>query len=137
MSTPREIISATAALYGITPAVLCASHRTKFLVQARWLAIRAIHEMMPDLSLTEIGRELGGRDHSTISHGLARVDFALQSDGPVRQRWLELMRRLGRPQGAEADEIIPLPFVPELPPTPQIQHYRIVIDIRLEPVERT
>ncbi|HEX2186189.1 MAG TPA: helix-turn-helix domain-containing protein, partial [Chloroflexota bacterium] len=53
--------------------------RDKGIVLPRQVAMYLMREET-GASLSEIGAELGGRDHSTIVHGCARVSAALAGD---------------------------------------------------------
>ena len=43
-------------------------------------------------SLPEIGRRFGGRDHTTVMHGVKRIEELRNSDGQIAED-LELLRR--------------------------------------------
>jgi chromosomal replication initiator protein len=47
-------------------------------------------------SLPEIGRGIGGRNHTTVLHAVNRVSAAMHSDPAVRNAVDNLHRRLGR-----------------------------------------
>lgn len=47
---------------------------------------------MTSRSLPEIGRRFGGRDHTTVMHGVKRIEELKQSDGQIAED-LELLRR--------------------------------------------
>tara|TARA_R110002072_G_scaffold20868_5_gene75348 strand:+ start:2403 stop:3773 length:1371 start_codon:yes stop_codon:yes gene_type:complete len=47
---------------------------------------------MTSRSLPEIGRRFGGRDHTTVMHGVRRIEELRQSDGQIAED-LELLRR--------------------------------------------
>ncbi|MGE5334058.1 MAG: helix-turn-helix domain-containing protein, partial [Nitrososphaerota archaeon] len=57
---------------------------------ARQVAMYLLREET-DASLFAIGRQLGGRDHTTIMHGCARVAKAIAED-PQAQRDVEDLR---------------------------------------------
>lgn len=42
------------------------------LAGARHVAMALVAARMPGLSLSQIGRMFGGRDHTTVAHGIAR-----------------------------------------------------------------
>ena len=48
-------------------------------------------------SLPEIGRGIGGRNHTTVLHAVNRVSAAIRSDDSMRGAVDNLRRRLGRP----------------------------------------
>ena len=39
-----------------------------------------------DASLVEIGRELGDRDHTTVLHGVRKIEEALTTDAGLRSQ---------------------------------------------------
>ena len=43
-------------------------------------------------SLPEIGRRFGGRDHTTVMHGVKRIEELKQQDGQIAED-IELLRR--------------------------------------------
>ena len=49
-------------------------------------------KQMTSRSLPEIGRRFGGRDHTTVMHGVRRIEELKQSDGQIAED-LELLRR--------------------------------------------
>jgi chromosomal replication initiator protein len=59
------IIGQTAAYFGFTIEEICGPSRNHALVQARHIAMYLCRELT-DLSLPNIGREFGGRDHTTV-----------------------------------------------------------------------
>jgi chromosomal replication initiator protein len=48
-------------------------------------------------SLPEIGRGVGGRNHTTVLHAVNRVGAAIHTDDTTRNAVHNLRRRLGRP----------------------------------------
>ena len=52
-----------------------------------WLAKR-----LTTRSLPEIGRRFGGRDHTTVMHGVKRIEELKLQDGQIAED-LELLRR--------------------------------------------
>ena len=47
---------------------------------------------MTSRSLPEIGRRFGGRDHTTVMHGVKRIEELKATDGQIAED-LELLRR--------------------------------------------
>ena len=64
---------------------------------ARQVAMYLARELT-DHSLPEIGRGIGGRNHTTVLHAVNRVEAALRTDDDVRTAVDNLRRRLGRPR---------------------------------------
>lgn len=69
----------TATKHGITPADLCGPSRSARIVRARQIAMLLTRELT-SLSLPEIGRRFGGRDHSTVHSALRRAESRAQTD---------------------------------------------------------
>jgi chromosomal replication initiator protein len=74
-----QIWSAVAKQFRVTPAELRSSSRRQSLVQARGIAAYLARELS-SVSLQTIGRELGDRDHSTISHVIEKTICSMQDD---------------------------------------------------------
>ena len=60
------IMNHSASVCRVRPVALKGDRRFKHLVEARAVAVWSICGFRPDLSYAQIGREMGGRDHSTI-----------------------------------------------------------------------
>ena len=63
--TTSLIVAQTADYFGITVDDLCSANRSRTMVSARHIAMYLCRELT-DLSLPKIGREFGGRDHTTV-----------------------------------------------------------------------
>ncbi len=77
LPTPTLIISEVCLFYGIEDQVLRSTLKNKNTAEARQVAMYLIRTMT-NLSLPEIGREFA-RDHTTVMHGLKKVEQALQN----------------------------------------------------------
>jgi chromosomal replication initiator protein len=84
-TTVEEIQQRVAAAFGISRAELVGSSRAATPLRARQIAILLTREAT-DLSLPQIGRLYGGRDHSTILNSLRRVEATLSDDGDLAQQ---------------------------------------------------
>ncbi|QHO90044.1 chromosomal replication initiator protein DnaA [Actinomyces sp. 432] len=63
--TSALIMAQTADYFGITIDDLCSSNRARTFVHARHIGMYLCRELT-DMSLPQIGREFGGRDHTTV-----------------------------------------------------------------------
>ncbi|MDE0590436.1 hypothetical protein OU789_10905 [Halocynthiibacter sp. C4] len=72
MTTTREIIEAVAEYRGIPANDLRSTKRKRPVAHARQEAF-FIAKKATGLSLRQIGRHIGNRDHTTVLHGLAAV----------------------------------------------------------------
>lgn len=66
----RSIMRRVAERYGLTLADLTGDRRTRYFAYARQEAMWHVRRERPNLSLPSIGRIFGGRDHTTVIHGL-------------------------------------------------------------------
>ena len=66
------IMTQSAQHFGFSVEDLCGPSRTRTLVTARQVAMYLCREMT-DLSLPKIGKEFGGRDHTTVMHADRKI----------------------------------------------------------------
>jgi chromosomal replication initiator protein len=96
-STPvEEIQQRTAEAFGISRAELVGGSRAATPLRARQVAILLTREAT-DLSLPQIGRLYGGRDHSTVLNSLRRVEAQLADDSELSRRVSELRASVHNP----------------------------------------
>ncbi len=88
-ATPDRVRLAVAQAWGTTAEALQSKKRTKDLTVPRQVAMFLIKELF-DVSLVEIGRMFGGRDHSTVIHSITKVEEEIATDPAFRQRVEEL-----------------------------------------------
>lgn len=88
-TTVEGIQQRVAAAFGISRAELVGSSRAAVPLRARQIAILLTREAT-DLSLPQIGRLYGGRDHSTVLNSLRRAEATLTSDGDLAREVDEL-----------------------------------------------
>jgi chromosomal replication initiator protein len=91
-----EIVDAAAQEFDVERDSLMARDRRPDVAMARQVAMYLARELT-EHSLPEIGRGIGGRNHTTVLHAVNRVSAALRSDSTVRNAVDNLHRRLGRP----------------------------------------
>jgi chromosomal replication initiator protein len=65
-----------AAEWGVTPEALASKRRTAEIVEPRQVAMHLCREIL-GMTLADIGAAFGGRDHSTVIHGLERVHYTM------------------------------------------------------------
>ncbi len=78
--TVAAIIEAVARFHNLRSADLTGDRRTRTLTRPRHIAM-FLSRKHTNLSFPELGREFGNRDHSTIQHGVGKVEEEL-SDNP-------------------------------------------------------
>jgi chromosomal replication initiator protein len=83
---PRRIIQEVARHYRVTEAELLGKGRTKKVALARQVAMYLLHtDLEMAMSATDVGRLLGGRDHSTVIHGAGKISGEINEDSRLRQ----------------------------------------------------
>ncbi len=75
---PEEIIKAVCSFYKIKTTQIKGEKRDAFLVKARQIAMFLLKKEMK-LTYVEIGNLLGGRDHTTVIHGVEKIEAMLKN----------------------------------------------------------
>ncbi len=91
----EAIQDAAAAEFGITREALLAQDRRPPVALARQLAMYLARELTQE-SLPAIGREFGGRNHSTVLHAHRKVAAELEHDQKVVDRLRSVRQRLAQ-----------------------------------------
>jgi chromosomal replication initiator protein len=89
-----EIVDAAALEFGVERESLLARDRRPAVATARQVAMFLARELT-DHSLPEIGRGIGGRNHTTVLHAVNRISATMGSDEAVRNSVHNLRHRLG------------------------------------------
>jgi chromosomal replication initiator protein len=92
----EEIQQQVAERFGISRAELIGTSRAATPLGARQVAIFLTRELT-DLSLPQIGRLYGGRDHTTVMNSLRRVEAKLGEDPALSTRVDELRTAINSP----------------------------------------
>jgi chromosomal replication initiator protein len=89
----EDVLAATASVFGLTASELVARDRRPDVARARKVAIYLARELTGQ-SLPEIGRRLGGRDHSTILSAVRSLSGDIERDSDLAQAVDKLKRQL-------------------------------------------
>ncbi|MDH4111735.1 MAG: chromosomal replication initiator protein DnaA [Actinomycetota bacterium] len=82
---PPLILDETAKYFSLSPSDLMSKSRSRPLTQARHIAMYLTRECT-GLSLLKIGEIFGGRDHTTVLHGIRKVEDEMRArDATFRQ----------------------------------------------------
>jgi chromosomal replication initiator protein len=81
----EDIIVAVERHFSVGRRELTGRKRTKEVVLPRQIAMYLLRADT-DASLIEIGADLGGRDHTTVLHGIRQIERQLTSDAGLRSR---------------------------------------------------
>ena len=96
----EEIQQRVAERFGVSRAELVGSSRAATPLRARQVAIFLTRDLT-DLSLPQIGRLYGGRDHTTVLNSLRRVEAGLNDDPELAEKVRELRGAIHNPVGDE------------------------------------
>jgi chromosomal replication initiator protein len=91
--TPDLAISVAAEYFGLSADDIRSPSRSRPLVTARQMAMYLVRELT-DLSLPEIGKRFGNRDHSTVIHATNKVRSQLQANQSCYEQVQELTTRI-------------------------------------------
>ncbi|QEK37813.1 chromosomal replication initiator protein DnaA [Candidatus Cytomitobacter indipagum] len=76
--TPELIIDSICKYYNIEKDELCSKSRKRNILKPRQIAMYLCRELT-DSSLPEIGRFLGGKDHTTAMHSIKKIEQSIDS----------------------------------------------------------
>ena len=79
--------------FGLTLEQLCSEKRSQSIVYPRQLAMYLSRELT-DSSLPKIGKEFGGRDHTTVIHATSKITKLIREDRSVYNLVQELTARI-------------------------------------------
>ncbi|OWJ69762.1 chromosomal replication initiation protein DnaA [Haematobacter massiliensis] len=90
--TVEEIQRKVAEYYNIRLADMIAAKRVRTIARPRQVAM-FLSKQLTSRSLPEIGRRFGGRDHTTIMHGIRKIEELVMIDRQLSED-VDLLRRL-------------------------------------------
>ena len=90
---PALILEETARYFGLSVDDLVSPSRSRPLTTARHVAMYLLRECTA-MSYVRIGEFFGGRDHSTVLHGVTKIDKNMRDREPVYRHVQELSRTI-------------------------------------------
>ena len=91
--TPQVILDATSETFGFSVEELCGPNRRRPLVTARQVSMYVFRELT-DFSYPAIGREFGGRDHSTVMHAVEKIAGLMKERHQIYNQVTDLIVRI-------------------------------------------
>jgi hypothetical protein len=82
-----------AGYYHIPEIEMVSARRSRMVARPRQVAMYLAKKLTPK-SLTDIGRCFGNRDHSTVIHGISKVERLIEQDHNFKDEVTTLFRRL-------------------------------------------
>jgi chromosomal replication initiator protein len=93
--TLEQILQAVARHYNVAETDLVGRSRRKEVAQARQMAMYLAREET-SASLPKIGLALGGRDHTTVIHGVDKIATQIETDDALRRDAIAIREQLYR-----------------------------------------
>ena len=94
--TPEFIIQIVADHFNLTPLDIMSAKRSKEIVYPRQIVMYLCGDMTNE-SLQNIGKALGGRDHTTIIHGTKKIASELKTDENLKNT-IDILKKKINPQ---------------------------------------
>ena len=91
--TVERIISEVGRTYGISPQEIRSTKRAAPISSARQVAIYIVREIT-QMSMSTIGEEFGGRDHSTIVYAIQQVEKNMQHDQRYKETIEDIIKNI-------------------------------------------
>ncbi len=91
--TSAEVLDAVSGYYGVPAKDLLGRLRKRDIVLPRQVAMFLMREAT-DGSLVDIGHALGGRDHTTVMHGIEKIERELATDTTLRGQVMAIRETL-------------------------------------------
>ncbi|MCR4780507.1 MAG: chromosomal replication initiator protein DnaA [Ruminiclostridium sp.] len=91
--TVEHVITDVSHIFSVSPEEMKSKNRNSQVSTARQVAMYVISKVT-DLSYTSIGKEFGGRDHSTVVYATNKVKKAMQTDPAYRATVEDLIKNI-------------------------------------------
>lgn len=95
--TPEYIISVVSEHFNVSPADLSGNKRNSKIVVPRQISMYLCRDII-DTSLKTIGKHLGNRDHTTVMHGIEKIEKEIATNDNIRNT-VEILKKKINPQG--------------------------------------
>ena len=95
--TPEYIISVVSEHYNVTPNDLSGNKRNSKIVVPRQVAMYLCRDLI-DTSLKTIGKCLGNRDHTTVMHGIEKIEREMETNDNLKNT-VDILKKKINPHG--------------------------------------
>jgi chromosomal replication initiator protein len=92
-ATPQLIIESVVDSFQLTPSDLKGRKRDEMTALARQVAMYLIRQET-DCSLSEIGKELGGRTAATVSHAYQKIAYDINNDPSLKRKVFDIQQEI-------------------------------------------
>ncbi len=94
--TPEYIISIVAEQFEVSADEIISQKRSRNIARPRQIVMYLCRSLL-NIPLQEVGRALGGRDHTTIMHGVDKITEELKTDASL-QNTMDILKKKISPQ---------------------------------------
>jgi len=98
-----RLLNKTSEVFDLSVTELAGNQRYKYLMPARFAMYKALRERA--WSYPRIGKLFGGKDHSTIIHGVRRADYMIGKDADYAAKVKALMDTRLTPTALTGEEV--------------------------------
>ena len=92
-ATPKQIVEKVAKYYNLTVKEMCGKSRVAHIKTARQVAMYILRQETP-LSTNKIAAEVGVKDHSTVMHGISKIEKDLKLNFILRDQIEEIKEKI-------------------------------------------
>ena len=93
IASPRQVVERVAKYYQLTSKELCSKSRVAHIKDARQIAMYLLSKELR-MSTSKVALEVGVKDHTTVMHGIKRVEKNLNFDFVLRDQIAELREQI-------------------------------------------
>jgi chromosomal replication initiator protein len=91
--TCEDVMGAVSEYYAVSKEDLCGPRRSRSITVPRQV-IMYLSRILTDSSLPRIGQMIGGRDHTTVMHGFAKVEELIKTAPTIRAAVEDISKQL-------------------------------------------
>lgn len=91
--TVERIISEVSRTFGVNPSDIRSAKRSSQISNARQIAMYTIREVT-QMSMSAIGSEFGGRDHSTVVYAIGQVSKTMRKDTKYKENVEDIIKNI-------------------------------------------
>ena len=92
-ATPRQVVEKVAKYYNLTTKEMCGKSRVANIKTARQIAMYILSKEL-NLSTNKIAAEVGVKDHTTVMHGIKKIDKDLKLNFVLRDQIEEIKEKI-------------------------------------------
>ena len=92
-ATPRQVVEKVAKYYNLTTKEMCSKSRVANIKTARQIAMYILSKEL-NLSTNKIAAEVGVKDHTTVMHGIKKIDKDLKLNFVLRDQIEEIKEKI-------------------------------------------